>query len=244
MREENKQESVRLQKYIASAGLASRRKAEEMIAAGKVKVNGKVIREQGVKVDAQTDVVEVGGKTIAPERKKYYILLNKPSGYITTTSDEMGRQTVMELVQDISARIYPVGRLDAETEGLLLLTNDGMFANTLTHPRHGIDKEYLVYARGAMMTSELQKLKRGVPLEDFVTKPAEVELIRIEQNVSVVKIKIHEGKNRQVRRMFEAVGHEVLYLRRTQVGPIMLGNVPLGKWRHLKTAEVQRLMKL
>lgn len=244
MQEETRQEVVRLQKYIASTGLASRRKAEELIAQGKVKVNGKTIREQGVKVDTQSDVVEVNGQTIEPEKKKYYILLNKPAGYITTTSDELGRQTVMELVSDISARIYPVGRLDVETEGLLFMTNDGTFANTLTHPRHGIEKEYLVYARGVMMPAALNKLKRGVALEDFVTKPAEVELIRIERNVSVVKIKIHEGKNRQVRRMFETVGHEVLYLQRTQVGPIMLGNVPLGKWRHLKKAEIQRLMKL
>lgn len=244
MQEETRQEVVRLQKYIASTGLASRRKAEELIAQGKVKVNGKTIREQGVKVDTQSDVVEVNGQTIEPEKKKYYILLNKPAGYITTTSDELGRQTVMELVSDISARIYPVGRLDVETEGLLFMTNDGTFANTLTHPRHGIEKEYLVYARGVMMPAALNKLKRGVALEDFVTKPAEVELIRIERNVSVVKIRIHEGKNRQVRRMFETVGHEVLYLQRTQVGPIMLGNVPLGKWRHLKKAEIQRLMKL
>lgn len=244
MQEETRQEAVRLQKYIASTGLASRRKAEELIAQGKVKVNGKTIREQGVKVDTQSDVVEVNGQTIEPEKKKYYILLNKPAGYITTTSDELGRQTVMELVSDISARIYPVGRLDVETEGLLFMTNDGTFANTLTHPRHGIEKEYLVYARGVMMPAALNKLKRGVALEDFVTKPAEVELIRIERNVSVVKIRIHEGKNRQVRRMFETVGYEVLYLQRTQVGPIMLGNVPLGKWRHLKKAEIQRLMKL
>lgn len=150
----------------------------------------------------------------------------------------------MDLVEDISARVYPVGRLDAETEGLLFMTNDGSFANVLTHPRHGIEKEYLVYAKGVVMPAELHKLKRGVALEEFVTKPAEVELIRIEQNVSVLKIKIKEGKKRQVRRMFEAVGHEVLYLRRIQVGPIMLGNVPLGKWRHLKKAEVERLMKL
>ncbi len=244
MQEESRQEAVRLQKYIASAGLASRRKAEELIAQGKVKVNGKTVREQGVKVDAQSDVVEVNGQTIAPEKKKYYLLLNKPAGYITTTSDELGRQTVMELVSDISARVYPVGRLDAETEGLLFLTNDGAFANTLTHPSHGIEKEYLVYARGVMMPAAINKLKRGVALEDFTTKPAEVELIGIDRNISTVKIKIREGKNRQVRRMFEAVGHEVLYLRRTQVGPIMLGNVPLGKWRHLKKAEVQRLMKL
>ncbi|MCI9627034.1 MAG: rRNA pseudouridine synthase [Clostridia bacterium] len=244
MQEESRQEAVRLQKYIASAGLASRRKAEELIAQGKVKVNGKTVREQGVKVDAQSDVVEVNGQTIAPEKKKYYLLLNKPAGYITTTSDELGRQTVMELVDDISARVYPVGRLDAETEGLLFLTNDGAFANTLTHPSHGIEKEYLVYARGVMMPAALNKLKRGVALEDFTTKSAEVELIGIDRNISTVKIKIREGKNRQVRRMFEAVGHEVLYLRRTQIGPIMLGNVPLGKWRHLKKAEVQRLMKL
>lgn len=244
MQEESRQEAVRLQKYIAGAGLASRRKAEELIAQGKVKVNGKTVREQGIKVDAQSDVVEVNGQIIAPEKKKYYLLLNKPAGYITTTSDELGRQTVMELVNDISARVYPVGRLDAETEGLLFLTNDGAFANTLTHPSHGIEKEYLVYARGVMMPAALNKLKRGVALEEFTTKPAEVELIGIDRNISTVKIKIREGKNRQVRRMFEAVGHEVLYLRRTQVGPIMLGNVPLGKWRHLRKAEVQRLMKL
>lgn len=229
---------------LPGAGLASRRKAEELIAQGKVKVNGKTVREQGVKVDAQTDVVEVNGQIIAPEKKKYYLLLNKPPDISPPPSDELGRQTVMELVNDISARVYPVGRLDAETEGLLFLTNDGAFANTLTHPSHGIEKEYLVYARGVMMPAALNKLKRGVALEEFTTKPAEVELIGIDRNISTVKIKIREGKNRQVRRMFEAVGHEVLYLRRTQVGPIMLGNVPLGKWRHLRKAEVQRLMKL
>lgn len=244
MQEKTKQEQVRLQKYIAAAGIASRRRAEELITQGKVKVNGAVVQQQGVKVNTQTDTVEVNGQIIEPEKKKYYILLNKPAGYITTTSDELGRQTVMDLMEDISARVYPVGRLDAETEGLLFMTNDGSFANVLTHPRHGIEKEYLVYAKGVVMPAELHKLKRGVALEEFVTKPAEVELIRIEQNVSVLKIKIKEGKKRQVRRMFEAVGHEVLYLRRIQVGPIMLGNVPLGKWRHLKKAEVERLMKL
>ena len=235
------EELIRLQKYIASAGICSRRKAEELITAGKVKVNGERVTELGTKVDPDNDSVEVAGEVISGSGKKYYIMLNKPAGYITTTSDTHDRQTVMDLVSDIKARIYPVGRLDAETEGLLLMTNDGDFANAVIHPSKKHEKVYIAEVKGLPQLETLKMLKRGVDVGEFITKPANVELIKGNSNSSTLKIGITEGKKRQVRLMCETVGHPVLALKRVELGPLTLGNLPKGKWRHLRKEEIDRL---
>lgn len=235
------EELVRLQKYIASAGVCSRRKAEELIELGRVKVNGETITELGTKVNPNVDKVIVNGEEISIGEKKYYIMLNKPAGYITTTSDAHGRQTVMDLVGDIKARIYPVGRLDADTEGLLLLTNDGDFANAVIHPSKKHIKTYIAEVKGLPSLDILKILKRGVDIGDYITKPAQVEMLKGNSSVSTLKIGISEGKKRQVRKMCEAVGHPVLSLKRVEIGPIVLGNLPRGKWRHLRKEEIDRL---
>ena len=235
------EELVRLQKYIANAGVCSRRKAEELITGGKVKVNGERVTELGTKVDPETDSVEVMGEVISGGGKKYYIMLNKPAGYITTTSDTHERQTVMDLVADIKARIYPVGRLDADTEGLLLLTNDGDFANAVIHPSKKHEKVYIAEVKGLPQLETLKILKRGVDVGEYITKQANVELIKGNSNSSTLKIGITEGKKRQVRLMCETVGHPVLALKRVELGPLTLGNLPKGKWRHLRKEEIDRL---
>lgn len=236
------EEQIRLQKYIAMCGIASRRAAEELIASGAVNVNGKTVTEQGIKINPFKDKIKVNGRAIKTEDKKVYIMLNKPMGYITTNSDDAGRKTVIELITDISERIYPVGRLDYETEGLLLLTNDGEFANALTHPSHNIDKEYIARVKGIPTLEKIKKLESGIVLDGVKTAPAKAQLTGAEGKVAEVRITIHEGKNRQVRKMFEAIGHEVVHLQRVSVGGIMLGHLALGKWRHLKKAEIDRLL--
>ncbi len=231
---------IRLQKYIADAGICSRRKAEELILAGRVKVDGQTITELGTKVTGE-ETVEVDGKKISSETKKYYIMLNKPSGYITTTSDAHGRQTVMELVKDIDARIYPIGRLDADTEGLLLLTNDGDFANSVIHPSKKREKVYIAEVKGLPSLDIIKMLKKGVDIGGYITRPANVEMLKGNSGISTFKIGITEGKKRQVRLMFEVVGYPVISLKRVEIGPIMLGNLPRGKWRHLRKEEIKRL---
>ena len=235
-------EKVRLQKVLADAGIASRRKAEELILAGKVTVNGKKA-ELGEKVDPEFDKIIYNGKQVKAENKKVYIMLYKPEGCVCTVKDEFERPTVMEYVQDIHARIFPVGRLDFNTEGLLLLTNDGDFANGITHPKNKVEKTYLAHVKGGKFTDEqLSMLRRGVKLEDGITQPAKVRLDTIYNNgTSLVEIIITEGRNRQVRRMMEAVGHPVLALKRTKVGNLELGNLPYGKWRHLNPGEINSL---
>ena len=234
---------VRLQKFIADAGIASRRKAEELISMGRVCVNGERVTEQGVKIDENVDSVTVDGKKIGTAEKKYYIMLNKPAGYITTVSDTHDRPTVMDLVEDVHGRIYPVGRLDADTEGLLIMTNDGDFANELIHPSKQHKKVYIAEVKGLPELSDLRKLQRGVDIGDCVTRPADVELLRGTEKSSSVKIAITEGKKRQVRRMLEAIEHPVIKLKRVQIGDIALGNLPKGKWRHLRQQEIDRLVK-
>ena len=236
-------QEIRLQKFMAEAGVCSRRHAEEKITAGKVKVNGKTVTELGTKVDPDFDEVEVDGKIIKVNERKYYIMLNKPSGYITTVEDTHGRPTVMDLVSELSARIYPVGRLDADTEGLLLLTNDGEFANRVMHPSKNMTKVYIAQVKGMPSLATLKTLASGVDIGDYVTRPGKAELIKGNKNVSTVKIEIGEGKKRQVRRMLDAVGHPVISLKRAQIGPIMLGNLPLGRWRHLHEEEINRLVR-
>ncbi|MBR5809664.1 MAG: rRNA pseudouridine synthase [Clostridia bacterium] len=239
-------EIVRLQKYMAMCGAASRRGAEEIITAGRVTVNGKKITEQGVKVEIGADTVKLDGKVIKPSGRMFYIMLNKPVGYVTTVKDQFERPTVIDLVgTEINERIFPVGRLDYETEGLLLLTNDGDFTYKVTHPKHNIEKTYIAVLKGGITIKGLAQLRRGVKLDDgFVTSPAEVEMLDAENGHTTIKITIHEGKNRQVRRMFEAVGSKVKELQRVSIGTVELGNLPLGRWRHLTSHEINYLKNL
>ena len=232
---------MRLQKFMADCGVASRRSAEKMIESGRVYVNGDLVDYMGYIVDTDRDVVEVDGRVLSLETKKYYIALNKPKNYVTTVSDELGRPTVMDLVRDIDARIYPVGRLDFDTTGLLIMTNDGDFANKLTHPKNVVDKTYI--ARTDMLLSEeqIEHLQKGVVIDGRKTAPAKAEVIKRPQKGFEVKVTIHEGRNRQVRKMLEAVGANVLSLKRISVGSLTLGNLPEGKWRKLSEAEINKL---
>lgn len=237
-------EFVRLQKYIAMCGKASRRAAEQMIADGRVKVNGKRISEMGVKVEIGADTVSVDGEEISAVKKKYYIMLNKPAGYLSTVSDDFDRPTVIDLLsEEIKTRIFPVGRLDFETEGLLLMTNDGDFAYRVTHPKFELGKTYIATVGSGLTIAGINKLRRGVRLEEFKTSPAEVELLDSDANGAVVKITIHEGKNRQVRRMFEAIGCRVINLRRVSIGKVEIGNLPEGRWRYLTSHEINYLTR-
>lgn len=228
---------------MAQCGVASRRASEEIISQGRVMVNGELVDYMGCEVDPDADLVEVDGERIKPEAKKYYIMLNKPKGYVTTVNDEFDRATVMELVKDVHARIYPVGRLDYDTEGLLLLTNDGDFANKLTHPSNETEKGYIARIDASLDRDALKSLREGVTLDDgSLTAPARVEIMKVLKHGCEVKVTIHEGKNRQVRRMFEAVGANVYSLKRISIGNLTLGNLPEGKWRHLNDAEKNRLL--
>ncbi|PZE21983.1 pseudouridine synthase [Paenibacillus xerothermodurans] len=232
----------RLQKVLAEAGVASRRKCEELITAGRVQVNGEVVTAMGVKVDPTQDVILVEGKPIR-QQKKVYVLFHKPKGVITSASDPGGRKIVTDYLKDISERIYPVGRLDYDTEGLLLLTNDGDFANLLTHPKHHVPRTYHATVKGVPHGTLLDKLRNGIELEDGMTAPAEVEYhdINPESNETVVSITIYEGRNRQVRRMFDAIGFPVVRLRRVMFGPLALTGVGRGRYRHLTPQEVKEL---
>jgi len=234
---------VRLQKYLAEAGVASRRKSEQLITEGHVSVNGVVVTELGTKVNEETDSVAVDGKQVQPEEKTVYLLMNKPVGYITTVEDTHNRKTVMDLLSGVKERVYPVGRLDADTRGLLLFTNDGEFAFRMTHPKFKMEKTYLAEVKGIISENELQQLRDGVELEDGLTAPAKVELLRRDKYRSVIELRIHEGKNRQVRRMCAAVNHEVLQLKRTEMGPLNLKGVAEGAYRHLTPQEAELLRR-
>ena len=237
-------EIVRLQKYSAMCGKASRRGAEQMITDGRVRVNGERVVQLGTKVEIGADTVAVDGVELTAVKKKYYIMLNKPAGYLSTVSDDFDRPTVIDLLsEEIKTRIFPVGRLDYETEGLLLMTNDGDFAYRVTHPKFELGKTYVATVGAGLTIAGLNKLRRGVRLEEFKTSPAEVELLNSDANKAVVKITIHEGKNRQVRRMFEAIGCRVLDLKRISIGRVELGNLPEGRWRYLTSHEISYLMR-
>ena len=236
---------MRLQKYMASSGVASRRSSEKLIAEGRVAVNGQVVTEMGTQVDETRDRVTVDGKPIRPETDKHYLAYYKPLGEVTTVSDPEGRDTVMDKFRDYPVRLFPVGRLDFDSEGLLLLTNDGDLMQRLLHPSHEVPKIYLCKVSNQVTEEELRRLRAGVTLDDgHLTSPAEVRLIRREAFDSVVLVTIHEGRNRQVRRMFERIGHEVVALRRVGFGPIALGDLPRGQWRKLTDAEIRRLKEL
>ncbi len=235
---------VRLQKYLAGCGVASRRKSEDIIRSGRVSVNGEVVREMGVQIDEENDVITLDGSVVKPEKKMVYVMLNKPAGFVTTASDEKGRQTVMDLVADIPVRIYPVGRLDYDTEGLLLMTNDGDLTYKITHPKNNVEKTYVAEVAGNMNMATITSLRNGVYIDGVKTSPAKVEVLGATQLGTKMEITIHEGRNRQVRRMFEAVGCKVKRLKRTKEAGLNLGHVPLGRWRKLTESEVNMLKKI
>ena len=237
---------MRINKYIASCGVASRRKAEELILNKKVKVNGRLIEELSFQVDEYKDTVEVDGVKISLDEETVYILLNKPEGYITTVKDQFDRPSVIDLLSDVKERVFPVGRLDYETSGLLLLTNDGDLTYKLTHPKHEVDKTYVARVKGKLTPDEIKMFKSGLKIEDYVTAPAKLKVIRYDEktNVSLLEIKIHEGKNRQVRKMCKAINHPVLRLKRTAMGKIRIGECEIGKYRYLTEDEVKYLKSI
>lgn len=230
----------RLQKALARAGVASRRKAEGLIRAGRVRVNGQVVTELGTRVDPERDVITVNGQPISQPVSHTYILLHKPRGVLSTTSDPHGRPTVLDLVR-MEARVYPVGRLDRDSEGLILLTDDGELTHRLTHPRYEHEREYRVLVEGRVSERALQRLQEGVELEDGLTWPAQVERLEEEGDGTWLRMVIHEGRKRQVRRMCRAVGHPVRQLIRVRMGPLTLGELRAGEWRYLTTGEVKAL---
>jgi len=236
----------RLQKIISQAGIASRRAAEKLIAEGRVTINGETVTAMGVKADSATDDIRVDGRRIKSAERHRYILLYKPAGYVTTRSDPQRRRTVIDLLRGVKEYVYPVGRLDYDTEGLLLLTNDGELAATLTHPRHEVDRTYEARVAGVPDDHALDRLRRGIPLDGRRTQPADVVLVNKgrRDRDGVLVITIREGRNRQVRRMLEAVGHPVDSLKRTRIGPISDRRLKPGDWRELTAEEVTRLRDL
>ncbi len=233
-------EEMRLQKFLAHAGVASRRMAETYIKQGRVTVNDKIITDMGVVVTS-ADRVTVDGKLVECEEEKIYIVLHKPTGYVSSAKDQFGRQTVLDLVSDINSRLYPVGRLDYDTSGLILLTNDGDFTYKLTHPKHEINKVYEALITGVPQKNEIEMFEKGLEIEDYVTSHAKIHIKNVIGNRALVHITIHEGKNRQVRKMCEAIGHNVLTLKRISIGPIALGDLPEGKWRKLTALELKSI---
>ena len=237
------EESIRLQKFLANSGIASRRKCEELILEGKVSVNDEVVNELGTKVNPAVDKVEFCGKPVQNSDKMVYILLNKPIGYVTTAKDQFDRDSVLDLVK-VKERIVPVGRLDMYTSGALILTNDGDFVYKVTHPKHEITKTNTDTLRGIIQNDAVEKLRNGVEIDDYVTRPAKVKILKTdeEKNISRLEITIHEGKNRQVRKMCEAVGSKVIALHRSKIGDIGVKNLKLGTWRYLKDFEVKKIL--
>ncbi len=235
---------MRLQKYIALSGVASRRKAEEMIHQGRVKLNGAIVRDMGIIVNPMEDQVAIDNQAIKPEEQKVYILLHKPEGYVTTLSDEFNRPTVVDLLKDVAERVFPVGRLDYDTSGLLIMTNDGDLTYHLTHPKHEVKKTYIAKVKGTPEEKSLSLLKKGVDIGGYITAPAQVERLKNDKDTSSIKIIIHEGKNRQIRKMFDAVDYPVLHLKRIAMGRIELGDLKKGQWRHLTAQEIRYLKSI
>ena len=232
---------VRLQKFLAESGVASRRKSEELIEQGKVKVNGR-LATIGDKIDPKKDTVTVSGKKIVKTKNFTYVVLHKPRGFITTMNDEMDRKCVAELIKDVPGRVYPVGRLDRDSEGMLLFTNDGAFANAMTHPTKHVPKTYRVTVRPSITEDQITALTQGVIIDDRKTAPAEVHVVTKEEGRVVLEIILYEGRNRQIRKMCEEVGLEVARLKRTAIGSIKLGMLKQGAWRNLTDDEVRKLM--
>ncbi len=239
------EEQIRLQKYMASCGVASRRKCEELILQGQVKVNGKIVNELGTKIYPGIDKVEYNGKRIDSREKDYiYILLNKPIDCVTTVKDQFGRNSVLDLIK-IRRRIVPVGRLDMYTSGALILTDDGDFIYKVTHPKHEIDKTYTVTLKGIPTEEEISKLQNGIDIGDFITSKAKVRILKTdeEKNISRLEITIHEGKNRQIRKMCEAINKKVVALHRSKIGQIDVKDLKPGEWRYLTKKEVEMILK-
>ncbi|MBR3001996.1 MAG: rRNA pseudouridine synthase [Clostridia bacterium] len=240
-------EKMRLQKFLAEAGIASRRKAEELIVAGKIAVNGQVVTELGKKINPNVDKITYNGKIVENKEEKVYILLNKPIGYVTTAKDQFNRDTVLDLVK-VKERLVPCGRLDMYTSGALILTNDGDFVYKITHPKHEITKTYTVTVKGIVTNEEVESLRKGVEIMDngepYKTQEAKVKILKtdLEKNISRLEITIHEGKNRQVRKMCEAINKKVLALHRSKIGIIDVKDLKLGTWRYLKKYEVDKLI--
>ncbi len=233
----------RLQKILAQAGIASRRKAEELIREGKVRVDGMVVTEMGVRVDPATQKIECNGRPVFSLEKKVYILLHKPAGFLSTVRDPQGRPIVTDLLPNIKERIYPVGRLDLDTEGALLLTNDGELAQAVLHPSREVKKTYVAKIKGRPGSKKLAALSRGIELEGKKTWPAEITVLASEKQTTTIQIVIHEGRKRQVRKMFEAVGHPVLQLKRMAYGQLALGELKPGKYRFLPPGDIQLIFK-
>jgi 23S rRNA pseudouridine2605 synthase len=249
-RQKTEDGTQRLQKIISTAGVASRRAAEELITQGRVEVNGKTVRTLGTKADLDRDEIKVDGRRIKAQKRKRYILLYKPRGYVTTRSDPQGRPTVMDLLKGVKEYVYPVGRLDYDSEGLLLLTNDGDLAARLMHPSHEIEKVYEARVRGVPAPDDLERLAKGIVLDGRRTAPAKIRLAERPPKVTAsgteqtfVEIVLHEGRQRQVRRMFESIGHPVARLRRVRIGPITDEQIPIGHWRELDAQELARLRR-
>ena len=232
---------MRLQKYLASCGVASRRNAEKMIVDGRVTVNGQTVCELGTQVDESSDAVQVDGKDVHPEQEKHYLAYNKPIGEVTTVHDPEGRATVMDRFRDYPVRLFPVGRLDYDSEGLILLTNDGEMMNHLLHPSFEIRKSYLTRVSNYVPDEKIAQLRKGVMIDGRLTSPAEVRLVRHDTFSTELLITIHEGRNRQVRKMIAAVGHQVVHLKRVRFGPVLLGDLPAGMWRKLTEEEIAKL---
>lgn len=232
---------IRLQKFLSECGVASRRKSEELIAAGKVKVNGK-IAVIGDKINPSRDTVSVNGKKLVRSKSHTYIMLHKPRGFITTLSDEMGRKCVAQLIEDVGTRVYPVGRLDRDSEGMLLLTDDGEFANAMTHPTKHVPKTYRVTVRPSVSEDQITALSTGIEIDGRMTMPSEVRVLQRQEGRVVLEIIIYEGRNRQIRKMCETLGLEVARLKRTQIGSVKLGMLKQGDWRNLTDEEVRKLM--
>lgn len=238
---DEQERGIRLHKFMAQAGVASRRACEALIRSGRVRVNGEPVSEMGVRVRPGVDRVEVDGRALKAAEDKLYVMLNKPRGYVTTVSDPEGRRTVLDLLPPMPVRLYPVGRLDFDTEGLLLLTNDGELTHALTHPRREVAKVYLADVEGRPSPEALDRLRRGVRLEDGVTAPVLVKVGPFRDGQTQLTLTIREGRNRQIRRMLEAVGHPVTFLKRIRFGPLSLSGVKLGQWRPLTAEEVEKL---
>ena len=234
-------EEVRLQKFIASAGICSRRNAETLITEGKIKVNGVIVNELGTKIDPNKDVVEYNNQVIKPPQEFVYILLNKPIGYITTVKEQFGRPTVLDLLKNVKYHVLPVGRLDMYTSGAIILTNDGEFINEVTHPKNEINKTYNATVRGIVTQEDVKKLEAGVEIEDYVSGKAKVKILKTDdaKNISRLQITIHEGKNREVRKMCEAIGKNVIALHRAKIGSLDVKDLKIGEWRYIDKHEIK-----
>ncbi len=235
---------IRLQKYLAEASVASRRKAEQLILNGDISVNGVVVRELGTKVEPRKDTVRYNGKKVLLQEKLYYIMLHKPEGCVTTVKDQFDRSSVLDYVKDIKCRLYPIGRLDYNTSGLLLLTNDGDLTYKLTHPKHNIEKVYMAKLSSTPTPEQLQQFRTGLVIDDYKTAPAKIEIVKGEGTYTTVKITINEGRNRQVRKMCEAIDHQVHHLKRVATGKLFLGDLEKGQYRHLTRAEILYLKQI